>query len=233
MSSAFPSSRTSVSSFARTSLVLAVPAVLGGGCMKIYPDDELPDIVASWEDFDCREGTGDVRVAMRDFEGGVVSEVTVACSALLVRFEDVAREQYRVEGTLLDLDGEVYSRNQFEVDLRDGISERLSLYFDAFSNFRYAWTFESGTCATNGIEGVALDVAYLDSPTFEVIFVTGCQFAPAFWTLPEGHHRVRLRGRASFVTLALSPIVEVDITRDEVTDVGDLVLVPCGTECPE
>ena len=64
-------------------------------------------------------------------------------------YQNVAREQYRVEGFLLDLDGEVFSANRSIADLRDGISERVEMYFSGFANFRVGWEFEPGTtCAS-------------------------------------------------------------------------------------
>jgi hypothetical protein len=211
-----------------------VLAVLAGGCMKIYPDTELPDVEVQWEDFDCVDGTGDVRIELLAFETSeVVAETTVACTALAVTFEDVARERYRVEGSLLDTDGSVYSRNRSPVDLRDGISERVPLYFGAFSNFRIGWTFETGTCATSGARVIVIDFAYMESPTFETFFEEGCLFSPYFGFLPEGSHRVRLRARANLETLAVSPTLDVVIVANEVTDVGTVVLAECGADCPD
>jgi hypothetical protein len=233
---ASPSSPTSVSSFALTK-VLVLAAVVGG-CMKIYPDPELPDIVVNWEDFDCRDGTGDVRIAVVTYEGSdVIAETTVTCSTLTVTFKDVAREHYRVEGYLLDLDGEIFSSNQSEADLRDGISERVSMYFNAFANFRVAWMFETGTCASNGADAVEVELAYMGSTMFQTSAGSECQFTPLFATLPTGDHRVRLRAldysTPNLATIALSPEIEVSIVENNVTDVGTLVLTPCGADCPD
>lgn len=202
--------------------------------MKIYPDNELPDVEVRWEELDCREGTGDVRIELLAYEApDVVAETTVSCTALGVTFEDVVRERFRVEGFLLDTEGAVYSRNRSAVDLRDGISERVPMYFGGFSNFRVGWTFDTGTCETHGARVVVMDFAYMDSPTFQTLFEEGCLFSPYFAFLPEGSHRMRLRARANLQTIAVSPTLDVTTVADEVTDVGTLVLSDCGADCPE
>lgn len=206
--------------------------------MEIYPDSELPDIVASWDEFSCHEGTRDARFTVTSVDGlETIAETTVECSAFTVRFDDLARERYFVIGELLDLGGETFSLSQAEADLRDGLSERVPVYFNGATNVRVQWMFESGTCASNDADTIELELAYMSSQTFSPVAGGGCAVPRIFATLPEGMHRVRLRasnysgprGR----TVALSPVIDVTVVADEVNDLGSVMLSPCSPDCDD
>src|ERR1051325_8713627 len=100
MSTGFRSFRTSGWNLFRASLVAVIAL---GGCMRIYPDPDLPDVEVSWTKDDCAPGTGDVVVSLVGVDTpSYRSDVTVACNTLKTTYNDVARERYRVEGQLLD-----------------------------------------------------------------------------------------------------------------------------------
>lgn len=215
-------------------------AALACGCMKIYPDTELPDIAVRWDELSCEDGVADVRVAVFTYDGAeLVTETTVPCTALGTSFEDIARERYLVSGTLLDTAGEVYGGGYpGEADLRNGISEHVDLFFNGFSNFRIGWTFSTGTCASNDVDGVGMEVQLMGSPMFNFGFQDPCAFTPHYGTLPEGTHRVRLRAYhytsdSSADVVAGSPSIDITVVPEEITDVGTVVLTPCNADCPE
>lgn len=199
--------------------------------MKIYPDPELPDIVVRWSDFDCMEGTGEVRVAVYSFDGfEPILDTTVACTALEVEVEDVARERYRVDATLSLRDDEYPSRG-IEVDLRDGVNELVDVYFDTFSNLRITWTLPSNTtCAAFGTPLVAIDYGVPGEPTFEFSNETPCEFSPYSQYFPPGARRIRGRALSGMSTRAISPAVEVVIPPTGRADVM-LELAACDP-CP-
>jgi hypothetical protein len=220
-----------VSSSVPTKL-LVLAAVVLGGCMKIYPDPELPDIVVTWDEFYCTEGTEEVRIAVYPFDStDALGDTTVPCSALSVRFDDVARARYRVEGEL-HADGEVYNTVGVEADLHDGVNKRVYAYFDTFSNIRVEWTFENGaSCASLGTPWVAIDAAYMDEPTFDFTNVLPCELSAFQTHLAEDRFRIRVRARSNTATVAVAPIEEV-VLGQGLTDLA-VVLAPCGADCPE
>ena len=177
MFTASPSSRTSESSLRRAEL-LAAFAVALGGCMRIYPDPELPDVKVTWFEDDCQPGTGDISITLIGMDSDVRIPLTAPCSDLEATLVDVARERYRFEALLEGDDGEVFSRYDSLIDLRDGIDERVDMYFGGFSNFRVAWTFEGGaTCESLGAEGISLTFTYPDrSPAFQSFVY--CELTP-------------------------------------------------------
>ncbi len=230
MSSGSLSSRTSVSSSALTKpFVLAVAL---GGCMKIYPDPELPDVVITWDEFTCEDAPGQVHISLYDFDGATpLDERTAPCSALSVRFDDVARERYRLEGELVTAD-RVIPTEGVEADLRDGVNERVFMYFDTFSNLRVEWTFAPGSsCATLGALWVAIDVSLPDE-TFEFSNTVPCDLPSYMTRLAEDTFRIRVRAISnSLTTVGVAPDEEVVIGAG-LTDLA-VVLAPCGADCPE
>lgn len=235
MSSDSLSSHTSVSGFVPASLL--VVTVLAGGCMKIYPDPDLPDIVTRWEaENSCVGVTRDIHLSVVDRDNTrVIAEQDVPCSALGYRFEDIPREQVRLMGDVLDSNDGIRTRWQREVDLRSGIGERVDMSFGISSTFRIAWTFENGTCDSYGADVVAMeeDVG-ISGVNYK--FEDSCHLTPYFTWLPSGNHRIRLRARHNSDiesrVVAESPFLDVTILSDQqVTDVGTLVLSPC-TDCP-
>src|SRR5262249_45758768 len=55
------SCRTSESNLRRSDLL-----VLAGlaGCMRIYPDPELPDLTVEWDEFECMDATADIAITV-------------------------------------------------------------------------------------------------------------------------------------------------------------------------
>jgi hypothetical protein len=200
--------------------------------MKIYPDPELPDIVVEWDTYDCMEGIEEVHITVYP-EGGTepIADTTVPCSAQSVRFDDVARERYRVEGTLTTSD-EVFTAQGVEADLRDGVNERAYVYFDTFSNIRVAWTFEPGSsCASLGAPWIAIDVGTVGSETFDFTNHSPCELSPYTNRFPEDVAlRIRVRAHTRTATLAVAPVEEVLLGTGTV-DLS-VVLAPCGANCP-
>jgi hypothetical protein len=193
-----------------------------------------------WEEFSCEPGVADVRIVVSDYDdASVIEETTVPCSTLGYDLEDVARERYFVSAYLLDPSGEVYGAGYpSEVDLRNGISERVDMYFNGFSNFRIGWMFETGTCASNGADGVSMEIQFMGSPMFNFGFQDPCAFTPHYGSLPEGPHRIRLRAYhytsdSSATVVAGSPSIDVTVVPEEIVDAGTVVLSPCDADCPD
>jgi hypothetical protein len=214
--------------------LIACVAVLGG-CMKIYPDPELPDIEVEWYEGDCRDGSGNVSLTLTGIDDATQTQhQTVACSALKTTFKDVARERYKLEGALLADTGEEFNRSPpFDLDLRNGIDEHTSIFFGGFANFRIAWTFDMGaTCASLGATDIRIDFA-MEGETF---FTSGtyCDGSPYFGNGPDGLYTVRVRAQTiDGAVVAASPeIPDVMIDFETITNLGSVVLTPCSDDCP-
>lgn len=206
-------------------VVTAIVAL--GGCMVIYPDPELPDVVARWYEEDCRPGLGNVAIALVDFDTESRVEVTVPCTDLTASFVDVARERYRVEAFLQDTGGDAFSRSDAEADLRDGFDERVDLYFGAFSNFRVAWAFAMGaTCESLGAEAMSIRFSNPDmTPAFQTY--AACAQTPFFGQYPDGTYTLRLEAMAGTTPVATSPeSEEFEIADPELTNLGVVTLSP-------
>lgn len=203
--------------------------------MKIYPDPELPDIEVRWFEGDCRDGTGDVALALIGLDSPTFrADLTVPCADMKATFADVARERFRLEGSLRGMTGEEFSNAVVDLDLRNGFDERAELYFGGFSNVRVAWTFDmDATCASLAADFVEI---LFSSPSFADPLGWGepCERSPALVSMPDGVYTVVARARTEQAIVAVSPpSAEVAITFDSFTDVGTLVMTPCGAACPE
>jgi hypothetical protein len=205
-------------------------AALAGGCMRIYPDPELPDLEVTWFEGDCRPGTGDVVVTLIGLDEDTRDERTVACSAASTTFEDVPRQRYRIEGVLLDDSGATFVDGLQEVDLRNGLDSTVYLYFGAVANFRVAWTFDMGaTCTSLGAE--LIEVAFL--PSGFTSYAT-CFEGAYFGSPGNGTYTVILRAIAADAVVAVSPeSAPFTLMSPLFTDIGTLALTPCGASCPE
>lgn len=226
------SSRTSVSSFSRASLLAAV--VLGGGCMKIYPDAELPDVEAEWPDVDCRGNAGEVTLVLVGVDDTAFrQERNVPCLDLGATFADVPRQRFRIEAALHAQTGEVTASYDEDLDLRDGLDARSYVYFGGYDNLRVGWTFDVGaSCTSLGATAVMLEFSTPQLP-HPATFVPPCEASPFSTYLPEGVYTIIARAIAGEVTLAISPRTpELTVTADGLTDAGTLVLSPCGAACP-
>lgn len=206
-------------------VAVAVASLTLGGCMRIYPDPELPDVVTEWSDVDCRPGTGNVVVALI---GTTRTEVTVPCADLGVTFADVAREQYRVEAFLEDTTGEPISRSDGEVDLRNGFDETVSLYFGGFggfSNVRVSWNFTNGdTCESIDAELMNLRFTGTNGALPFEDFAP-CVLTPHFGTVPDGTYTLVITALDMRGTVARSAeSEEFEIMGPELIDLGIITL---------
>ncbi|HWO18216.1 MAG TPA: hypothetical protein VNO30_05550 [Kofleriaceae bacterium] len=112
----------------------AAAAAIGlalGGCMRIYPDPELPDIVVEWlPEFTCVEDGERVVVSLVvDDPADAPGPVTAPCADAIVRLDDVARVRHQLAAKLEDAMGQVIGNYEQEIDLRDGLSERIFVFF--------------------------------------------------------------------------------------------------------
>lgn len=205
--------------------------------MRIYPDEELPNLSVEWEISRCAEAMGDVRIQLLRWDTSeLVAETSAPCESQEVSFEDIAREHYRYDGYLLDASGEIYSAQKGnEVDMRDGLSSRGYVYFNGFANLVIGWSFDEGeSCASLGIDAVEVEVMPAGSTDF---FPTGfavCGGSPSWTSVPAGTARFRVRGIGYDTgTIASSEVTpELVITDSERTDAGTLRLRRCDGPCP-
>lgn len=197
--------------------------------MKIYPDPELPDIKVEWYDADCQPGSGDVVVALDGIDDpSEHAEISAPCTDLKIEFPDVARERYRITGTLLDTAGTPLGGEGQVADLRNGIGARVSLYF---GNIRVAFGFESGvTCES--LDAMFAGARFtLGGQSF--IGQSDCSSGAVFTRLQDGMFTVGVYAfDEDFRVVASSETIEVEVAPDRLTNVGPLTLVPCGASCP-
>lgn len=209
--------------------ILLVLATLAGGCMRIYPDPELPDLEVTWYEGDCHAETGDVVITLVGLDEDSREERTVACTEAKTTFEDIARQRYRVEGVLLDDSGGAFFDSEQEVDLRNGLDTTAYLFFGGGANFRVAWTFDMGaSCAS--LDADLLEIAFLPS---DVRSYAGC--AEGFYVgFPgSGTFTVMLRAIAGDTVVAVSPeSAPFTLMPPLFTDLGTMTLTPCGASCP-
>jgi hypothetical protein len=220
--------------------VLAVAALVAlalGGCMRIYPDPELPDVVVEWAtDFECMESGDRVVVSLSSIDPAAdIDTFTVPCRDGRVLFDDVDRLRYLVAAKLEDSEGVVLGGQDDEIDLRDGLSEKVFAFFGrpTESNFRVSWTFDMGaSCESLSATSVELLAStpgmgpffFFTAPCDATVFRNGLRM--------EGTFTLFARAVAIDTIVAISPeSAPFTITRGTVTDVGTLVLSPCGTAC--
>lgn len=215
----------------RASLVIAALT----GCMKIYPDPELPDVEVTWGDQDCRDGTGDVRVTLTGLDKDSTTTATVPCTDHVVHFLDVARERFHVDGVLLDLAGNVFlTSDGGEVDLRNGFDHDTGLYFDGFANFRVAWAFAGGaSCVSLAADSVAVVFSLPGMPDIDG-FQYPCQIPQVTRMVVPDTYTAHLQAYAGEQTVvAVSPeTAPFVITQNGFVDLGTLTLTACGAACP-
>jgi len=211
--------------------LLAVLAL--SGCMKIYPDPELPDAVVEWYPEDCNAGAIVALSLVGIDTPATRMDVDVACETGKHTFVDVARERFRVEGAVLEA-GEITSTASYDIDLRDGLDDTAYLYFSlgVFDNYKVAWTFDMGaTCESLGAESVMIAFA---EPGQQDAFgwTASCDFGMYRGVVGEGTYTVRAIAMDSGTPVAVSPPTPaVTITFMNITDLGTLVMSPCAGEC--
>jgi hypothetical protein len=208
--------------------------VLGlGGCMTIYPDPELPDVKVDWFADDCRPGVDQVELALVGVDDATFrATLERPCGELQTTFADVPRERFRLDATLRATSGTVISMFGQELDLRDGLDERASVFF-GISNVRVWWSFDMGaTCASLAADAVLLDFASAMLPD-PISFGVPCDAPPLFTEVPDGTYTITAHAVSGTTTVAASPpTAELAISHDSFTDAGTLVLTPCGSACP-
>jgi len=208
-----------------------------GGCMHIYPDPELPDIKVEWYTEDACQAASDrvtVSLATRD-PAAEVATVTVPCAEAVTHFVDVARERYVVTGALEAEDGTVLTIFTEEIDLRDGLNERVFGFFGrSYGPFvTAAWTFDQGaSCATLGATDVSLELAPVDQSTLYSISER-CEAGMIMTTLSlQGTFTVTARALADSGTVAVSTTsAPFSFEAGKVVHLGTFTLSPCGDAC--
>jgi hypothetical protein len=210
-----------------------------GGCMRIYPDPELPDVAVEWEaDFECSEAGDRVVVSLSSLDPAAdIGTLTVPCRDGSARFDDVERLRYFVAAKLEDSEGMVLGSQDEEIDLRDGLSKRFFAFFGRApeSNFRVGWTFDMGaSCESLSATSVQLFVEIPGMGPF-FFFQTSCDAAVFMNAIPrDGMYTLTARAVAIDTVVAVSAeSAPFTITRGTLTDVGTLTLSPCGTACEQ
>jgi hypothetical protein len=221
----------------RADLVVAL-ALLGlSGCMKIYPDPELPDIEVTWYEGDCDDETSTIEITATGIDDPTERHMTsIACTAMKTTFKDVTRQRFHVTGSLKDAMGGVYGASETDVDLRNGFDETAYLYFGvAFSNFRVAWTFDMGdTCASLGAEGVDILFSMNGQPEFAM--GAPCDLGTFNGSSPPGTFSVSATAYnfdSGTVAYSMEPIPDVTIGFSGRADIGTIVLTACAPTCPD
>ncbi|HUS28810.1 MAG TPA: hypothetical protein VMZ53_09875 [Kofleriaceae bacterium] len=219
----------------RASLLVVVALT---GCMRIYPDPELPDVEVEWYEGDCDQpGIGDVSIELTGIDDPTAHHnVTVACGPAKTVIKDVSRQRFKVVGQLLMTSGEVYSAAEYEVDLRNGFDQTAYLYFGSFDTFRVAWTFDMGaTCASVGADGVSVMFSMNDEPFFATD--ERCELGALTGSAPSGTYSISAIAynfdSGAVLATSLAPVPDVTIQAGMRVDIGTIVLTPCGSSCPD
>lgn len=209
--------------------LLVVLAALAGGCMRIYPDPELPDLEVSWYEGDCHPETGDVVITLVGLDDDSREERRLACTDTVTTFEDIARQRYRVEAVLLDNSGGTFIDSEQEVDLRNGLDTTAYLFFGGGATFKVAWTFDMGaSCETLGAE--LMEIAFMPS---DFRSYARCADGQYFGFPGSGTFTVMLRATTADAVVAVSPeSAPVTLMPPLFTDLGTMTLTPCGASCP-
>jgi hypothetical protein len=214
-------------------------AVALGGCMRIYPDPELPDVKVEWfPDGECEAASDRVVVSLTTGDPAAeVATITAPCSDAGVRIVDVARERYQVSARLEDEIGAVLSRYEQDIDLRDGLNERVSLFFNRGFDaiVEASWQFDPGaSCASLGATRVELGFGL---PGEAPVFAIGdaCELGGLAQPIQlQGDFVVTALAIAGDAVVAASPeSAPFSLVPGELVELGVLVLSPCGDMCPQ
>lgn len=113
----------------RTELLFSL---LLAGCMRIYPDPELPDVKVAWFAEERCEGNH-VEITLTSFDSDAVVARAAPCVDQEATLADLVRERFHVEGVLRDAAGaELATSDGGEVDLRNGFNQSAGLFFPPF-----------------------------------------------------------------------------------------------------
>jgi hypothetical protein len=205
---------------------------LVAGCMRIYPDPELPDIDVEWPTGDCQENTI-VSVSIEGLDDPTVKRsLMLRCREATTTFEDVDRQRYKLVGSVIDDVGEEHN-SEWELDLRDGLNEHAYLYFGELPDFFITWEFEGGaSCDSLGVVSVVIRFMIAGEQRFA--HPARCDASSAAGHAPMGVYDVAARGYdMNNSPIATSSIVpNVTIVPGSFASLGTLVLAPCGAQCP-
>jgi len=222
----------------RCAAAAAVVALTLGGCMRIYPDPELPDVVVEWSaERECVQDTDRVAVSLMTVDPAAeVGAVTAPCRDGTLRFDDVERVRYQVVSRLEDTAGVVFGGSDAEIDLRDGLSERVFAFFgrSPFSNFRVAWAFDMGaSCASLSATAVHLEFSMLGGGA-SAFFDLPCQIGVLSNVIPfDGTYTLTAQAIAADAVVAVAPeSAPFSVSPGTIADLGTITLTPCGTACP-
>jgi hypothetical protein len=207
--------------------------VVLGGCMKIYPDPELPDAKFEWFTGDCESGA-EMSIAITGIDDPTEHhEVTAVCSDEKATIKDVSRQRYNVAAQTLDEMGNVSMGLSDVLDLRNGYDRTAYLYFGSFSDYIAIWRFDmDATCASLGANLVNIEF-YLDDQ-FRTASGATCTDGMLFSSGEPGVYSVIARAMdfQTLETFAVSePQPDVVLGNGLVT-IGPLLLTPCAPDCP-
>jgi hypothetical protein len=214
----------SESSLRRTDRRIAIAALLAG-CMRIYPDLELPDLEVSWYIEDCADT--ELALALIGVDADRRYEARAdACDMEGLALVDLARERYRLEGTVIESDGTLSGSALADVDLRAGNDDRAFLFLGA-GYLNIGWRFEMGaTCGSLGADVVAIELAQ------DTSYDVPCSFGSITLSPGPGTYTIRLRALAGGTPVAASDALPGVVVRRGFVDLGTITLVPCAGVCP-
>lgn len=203
------------------------------GCMRIYPDPELPDIEVTWYVDDCGEGSR-VELALVGLDNGSRVEASAPCDGDGAKavFADLTRQRYRIDADLFDADGQLVSTTLDEPDLRNGIDHDVELYFSTSSSYQVRWTFDMGaSCASLAADSILIDL--LPDPFLQSI--TSCAEGSYYGYAQNGTYTLRLYAISDFGTVVATSPESAPFTlfSPAPADLGLITLSPCGASCPE
>ena len=209
--------------------------VLLGGCMKIYPDPELPDADVEWYSGDCEVANGDVSITLTGIDDPTEHHETSApCNAVMTTLADLSRQRFHVAGMLHDEAGGPFAEAETDIDLRNGFDQTAYLYFDARNDVRVRWSFAMGaTCGSLQVDGVSV-VLSVDGVSYGD-FGGPCDTILVAGSVPYGTYRVEAyayRSTGQIVATLVDPIVDLMIQPGMRADL-DILLTPCGSSCPQ
>lgn len=214
-------------------------AAVLGGCMTIYPDPELPDLVATWIPEECAPDGVRVRFEVRDDDDPEALPTTADfdCAAGQGRIRDLPRGQLTATPGLLDASGALVARSTpLHVDLRDGNSRRqwvLGFYRDE-GIVRIGWTFPGGqTCESLGTGNMQIDAWSDDPAAGSVGYGTPCVLGALDGAvLTAGAYTVQVTALSDATGMPVATSVrlvdQVIPDKGAYVDLGTVVVTPCA-----
>jgi hypothetical protein len=208
-------------------------ALGASGCMKIYPDPELPDAKFEWFTGDC-DATAEMSISITGVDDPTEHhEVTAVCSDEKTTIKDVSRQRYTVTAQTLDEMGNVKMGVSDVLDLRNGYDRTAYIYFGSFSDFIAIWRFDMGaTCASVGANLVNIEF-YVDNQ-FRTASGQTCTDGMLFSSGEPGVYSVIARAMdyETLETFAISQPQSGVVLGNGLVTIGPLLLTPCAPDCP-